>query len=91
MPSLFTSYVKKYNPQTLIGHSIGGAAICYYLHKNPTSSIQKVVFLGAPSSFKKISDNFIQTLSLRPKYSIAFRTVLPREKFNIDIDDFSGS
>jgi pimeloyl-ACP methyl ester carboxylesterase len=80
---------QKYNPQTLIGHSIGGAAICYYLHKNPTSSIQKVVLLGAPSSFKKISDNFIQMLSLRPKIQLRLEQYY-QEKFNIHIDDFSG-
>lgn len=80
---------QKYNPQTLIGHSIGGAAICYYLHKYPTTSIQKVVLLGAPSSFKKISDNFIQMLSLRPKIQVCLEQYY-QEKFDIHIDDFAG-
>ncbi|TBX69962.1 alpha/beta hydrolase [Flavobacterium silvisoli] len=80
---------QQYNPKILIGHSIGGAAITYYLHKYNNDHVEKIVLLGAPSSFKKISDNFIQLLSLNTK----IQTLLENyylEKFNIHINDFSG-
>ncbi len=80
---------QKYAPQTLIGHSIGGATICYYLHKYPSPYIQKVVLLGAPSSFKKISDNFIHLLSLRAKIQVRLEQYY-QEKFDIHINDFAG-
>lgn len=80
---------QKYNPKTLIGHSIGGAAITYYLHKYPNDHIEKIVLLGAPSSFKKISDNFISLLSLNNKVKTRLETYY-QEKFDIHIDDFSG-
>lgn len=80
---------QKYNPKTLIGHSIGGAAITYYLHKYPNDHIEKIVLLGAPSSFKKISDNFIGLLSLNNKVKTRLETYY-QEKFDIHIDDFSG-
>jgi len=80
---------QKYNPKTLIGHSIGGAAITFYLHKYPNDHIEKVVLLGAPSSFKKISDNFINLLSLNATVKNRLENYY-QEKFNIPIDEFSG-
>jgi len=80
---------QKYNPKILIGHSIGGAAITYYLHKYKNDHVEKIVLLGAPSSFKKLSDNFIELLSLNTK----IQTLLENyylEKFNIHINDFAG-
>ncbi len=80
---------QKYNPKTIIGHSIGGTTITYYLHKYPNDHIEKIVLLGAPSSFKKISDNFVKLLSLNNK----MKNLLEKhyqEKFNINIDDFFG-
>ncbi len=80
---------QKYKPKTLIGHSIGGAAITYYLHKYPNDHVEKIVLLGAPSSFKKISDNFIRLLSLNTKIQSLLESYY-FEKFNIHINDFSG-
>ena len=81
--------IQKYQPQTLIGHSIGGAAITFYLNKYPNDQIEKIVMLGAPSSFKKISDNFVAILSLNNKMKNLLENYY-REKFNIHIDDFAG-
>jgi esterase/lipase len=80
---------QKYNPKTIIGHSIGGAAITYYLHKYPNDHIEKIVLLGAPSSFKKISDNFVGLLSLNNKIKESLE-IYYQEKFNIHINDFAG-
>lgn len=80
---------QKYNPQILIGHSIGGAAICYYLHKFGNPNIEKVVLLGAPSDFKIISNNFVSMLSLNKKIKNRLENYY-QEKFNIHIDEFKA-
>jgi len=80
---------QKYKPKTIIGHSIGGAAISFYLHKYKNDSIEKVVMLGSPSNFKKISDNFVQILSLNTKVKLLLENYY-QEKFNLHIDDFAG-
>lgn len=80
---------QKYNPKTIIGHSIGGAAIAYYLHKYKNDSVQKIVLLGSPSSLKKISDNFISLLSLNSKVKLLLENYY-QEKFNIHVNDFAG-
>lgn len=81
--------LQKYQPKTLIGHSIGGAAIAFYLNKYPNDHIDKIVLLGAPSSFKKISDNFISLLSLNKKVQNRLEQYY-HQKFNIHINDFAG-
>ncbi len=58
---------KKYNPNYLIGHSLGGKTCLFYqyFHKNP--SVKKIVTLGAPSDFKIILDNYVNLLSLNSR------------------------
>ncbi|WP_264520834.1 alpha/beta fold hydrolase [Flavobacterium sp. N1994] len=80
---------QKYQPKTIIGHSIGGAAIAYYLNQYPNPNIEKVILLGAPSDFKIMSDNFIKLLSLNNRIKDSLEAYY-LEKFNIHIDDFSG-
>lgn len=81
--------IQKYQPKIVIGHSIGGAAIAYYLNKYQNPEIEKIVLLGAPSDFKILSDNFIKLLSLNSKIETQLENYY-LEKFNIHIDDFSG-
>ena len=81
--------ILKYKPKIVIGHSIGGAAIAYYLNKYQNPKIEKVALLGAPSDFKILSDNFIKLLSLNSKIKTQLEGYY-LEKFNINIDDFSG-
>lgn len=81
--------IRKYQPKIVIGHSIGGAAIAYYLNKYQNPEIEKVVMLGAPSDFKILSDNFIKLLSLNSKIETELENFY-LEKFNIHINDFSG-
>ncbi|MDN3678707.1 alpha/beta hydrolase [Flavobacterium paronense] len=81
--------IQKYQPKIIIGHSIGGAAIAYYLNKYQNTEIEKIVLLGAPSDFKILSDNFIKLLSLNNRIKMQLENYY-HEKFNIHIDDFSG-
>ncbi len=81
--------VQKYQPKIVIGHSIGGAAISFYLHKYKNTSIKKVILLGAPSDFKIIADNFVKLLSLNNRIKHMLETYY-FEKFSIDINDFAA-
>lgn len=56
--------VQKYQPQYLIGHSIGGKTCLYYQHTYPNDGIKKMVILGSPSDFKILLNNYINLLSL---------------------------
>ncbi|MGV9002764.1 alpha/beta hydrolase [Flavobacterium sp.] len=80
---------QKYAPKYIIGHSIGGAAIIYYLKKYFNQSIEKVVLLGSPSDFKIINNNYISMLSLNTKVKLLLESYF-LERVGISIDDFKG-
>ena len=80
---------QKYQPKIIIGHSIGGAAITYYLHKYKNPLVEKIVLLGSPSDLKIFSDNFVTLLGLNKKIKAKLEDYY-FEKFNFHIDDFSG-
>ena len=80
---------QKYQPKIIIGHSVGGAAIAFYLNKYKNPGIEKIILLGAPSDFKILSDNFVKLLNLNDR----IRQQLEKyyfQKFNINLDDFAG-
>lgn len=81
--------VKKYKPQHIIGHSMGGKTSMYYQYKYQNPAIQKMVILGAPSDFKILFNNFIVLLGLNNKISKALEkqyTAL----LNYDLDLFTS-
>lgn len=78
---------QKYQPKIVIGHSVGGATIAFYLNKYKNTTIEKVILLGAPSDFKILNDGFITLLSLNSKIKRALEQYY-QEKFKIDITDF---
>jgi pimeloyl-ACP methyl ester carboxylesterase len=80
---------QRYQPKILIGHSIGGAAIAFYLNKFKTPFVEKVILLGSPSDFKIISNDFVKLLSLNTKLKNRLEAYY-QEKFDIHIDDFAG-
>ena len=89
----FAEYInivaQKYHPKTIIGHSIGGAAVSFYLHKYNDKTIEKVILLGAPSDFKIIANNFVKLLSLNNRIKNKLEKYY-LEKFSIDINEFSA-
>jgi pimeloyl-ACP methyl ester carboxylesterase len=80
---------QQYQPKIVIGHSVGGAAISFYLNKYKNPTIEKVILLGAPSDFKIISNNFVKILSLNDRVRLKLEDYFI-QKFQIDLDDFSG-
>jgi pimeloyl-ACP methyl ester carboxylesterase len=58
---------QKYNPQYLIGHSLGGKTCLFYQYFYKNESIKKIVTLGAPSDFNIILRNYVNLLSLNTR------------------------
>lgn len=81
--------VQKYNPKTVIGHSIGGNAIAYFqAHYHHT--FEKMILIGSPSDFDVILNNYIRILSLNKRIHRSLVNYT-KQRFNITIDDFSAS
>lgn len=81
--------VRKFNPDALIGHSIGGAACVYYQYKYPDSNVKKMVLLGAPSDLQTLVDNFGNLLSLNTRMVQLLENHFI-EKFAIKTKEFSA-
>ena len=47
-----------YNPNHIIGHSVGGMASIFFLHDYENASIEKLITLGSPSEFDQIFLNY---------------------------------
>ncbi len=82
--------IEKINPNYVIAHSIGGAAINYNQFKNPHANLKRMVLLGAPSDIKTIFENYFNLLSLNFKNRKLFKNYI-ENRFNIDIETFKGS
>ncbi|MDO6598204.1 alpha/beta hydrolase [Oceanihabitans sp. 2_MG-2023] len=53
---------KKFNPDIIIGHSVGGMATVFYQHKYQNAELEKLVLLGAPSNFTGVFNRYVQMM-----------------------------
>jgi len=61
--------VKKFNPEIIIGHSVGGMASVFYQHKYQNIEIKKLILLGAPSNFTDVFKRYVEMMSYNIKVS----------------------
>ena len=80
---------KKYQPNYIIGHSMGGQTSLYYQYKYQNPSVQKMVILGAPSDFTIILKNFTSLLSLNNTVTKALENKYTNF-LNQNLDQFSS-
>jgi pimeloyl-ACP methyl ester carboxylesterase len=82
--------VQRYNPQFMVGHSIGGATALYYQSHYPsTTTIEKMVVLGAPCDLNTVIRNFQKTLWLAP-WVVHRMKLLLTDSYKVNPDDFCG-
>lgn len=55
--------VKKFNPDIIVGHSVGGMAAIFYQHKYKNLNLAKLVLLGAPSNFYGVFRRYVKMMS----------------------------
>lgn len=55
---------QEYNPQYLVGHSMGGISCLFYQYFYKNKTIKKIVSIGSPCDFKVLLDNYFKLLSL---------------------------
>ncbi len=69
---------KRFNPEIIIGHSVGGMASVFFQHKYQMESLKKLVLLGAPSEFKAILKNYTDMLSYNSKVIKSLDTLIEK-------------
>jgi len=54
-----------FQPDYLVGHSLGGMTMFYYLSKYQPAHVKKALSLGAPNRFLRITDDYKRLVSMR--------------------------
>lgn len=80
--------IKTYQPDYLVGHSMGGMSIFFNEFQQQSTGVKKIVSLGAPSEMRKIIDDLKKILSLKPKLMMAVEDYF-EEKFSYRFDEFA--
>lgn len=84
------SVAQKFQPEVLIGHSVGGMASVFCMHNNPLPSIKKIVLLGAPAHFTGVFDRYKSMMGYNNKISTGLDSVV-LENFGQPVDYFSAA
>lgn len=82
--------VQKYQPQYLVGHSLGGAATLFFQAHYPNPFVEKLVILGAPSELTIVLNNYRKTLGLNKRI---FKNLKKHctDRFGLDPMEFSAA
>ena len=62
---------KKYNVQTIVGHSVGGMASVFFQHKYQLKSIERLILLGAPADFIGVFNRYENMMGYNKRVSKA--------------------
>ncbi|SDI15576.1 alpha/beta hydrolase [Winogradskyella thalassocola] len=81
---------KKFQPDVLIGHSVGGMSCVFYMHKYQLPSIKKMVLLGAPAHFTGVFDRYKSMMGFNNKVSNGLDNIII-ERFGQPVAYFSAA
>ncbi|MFB9054357.1 alpha/beta hydrolase [Formosa undariae] len=81
---------KRFKPETIIAHSVGGMAATVFQNKYQAPSLEKFILLGAPSEFKDIISRYVIMLGYNTRISNQLnKTILKR--FGVAPEAFSSA
>jgi len=67
---------KKYTPEIIIGHSVGGMATIFGQHKYKLPSVKKIVLLGAPAHFKGLYARYVKLMGYNKKITESMNALI---------------
>lgn len=82
--------ITKYQPNIVIGHSMGGMTLLYNEQKHTNTNIDKIVTIGSPSELHEILTHYKNLLRLNKKVIQTLETFIC-DKFGFSPKEFSSS
>ncbi|MGB1308337.1 MAG: alpha/beta hydrolase [Oceanihabitans sp.] len=67
---------RKFKPDVIIGHSVGGMASVFYQHKYQNKELEKMVLLGAPSNFSGVFNRYVKMMSYNTKVDLQMKQIV---------------
>ncbi len=80
--------VSEFNPNYIVGHSLGGATLAFYLANYEYENIEKAILMAAPSDLTKMMGNFGEVLGLSTRSMTNIYSYFS-STFDYDISFFS--
>jgi len=82
--------VQRFQPQVLIGHSVGGMASAFYHKKYQFKELDKLVLLGTPSEFVNVFKNYTDLLGYNSRLRNHLNQMIV-ERFGNTPESFSAA
>ncbi|UJH66625.1 alpha/beta fold hydrolase [Allomuricauda sp. SCSIO 65647] len=83
-------FLKKYQPKSVVAHSIGGMTILYDHFVNPESSVEKIVTVGSPCEFERFMHHYQEILKFNKRVWKAMDKRL-KDWFGYHFNEFSSA
>lgn len=81
---------KQFQPEILIGHSVGGMASVFSLYNHDLNSVQKIILLGAPAHFTGVFSRYKEMMGYNNRISRGLDKMV-LERYGNPIDYFSAA
>ncbi|MEO1033446.1 MAG: alpha/beta hydrolase [Bacteroidota bacterium] len=81
---------QKFQPEVIIGHSVGGMASVFFMHNYPLDTVKKMVLLGAPAHFTGVFSRYKALMGYNKRISNGLDNIV-LERFGQPVDYFSAA
>ncbi|APY09063.1 alpha/beta hydrolase [Winogradskyella sp. J14-2] len=81
---------KKFEPEVILGHSVGGMATIFSLHNYNLPFVNKIVSLGAPAHFSGVFSRYKSMMGYNKRISKGLDNIV-YERFGKPVDYFSAA
>lgn len=81
---------KRFKPNIIIGHSVGGMSAVFFQQKYKLESVRKLVLLGAPSEYTDVLERYTNMLGYNQRITKRLNTIII-ERFGKTSEEFSTS
>lgn len=79
---------KRFSPEIIIGHSVGGMASAYFQHKYQFTALKKIILLGSPSEFQDVFKRYTDMLGYNQRLVSQLQHTIV-ERYGSPADTFS--
>ncbi|WP_299397303.1 alpha/beta hydrolase [uncultured Gelidibacter sp.] len=79
---------KRFSPDIIIGHSVGGMAAALFQHKYQFGNLKKIILLGAPSEFQDVMKRYTDMLGYNSRIISQLQQTI-QERFGSPAETFS--
>ncbi|WP_296382309.1 alpha/beta hydrolase [Winogradskyella sp.] len=82
--------IEKFQPEVIIGHSVGGMASVFSVHNHELSSVKKMILLGAPAHFTGVFTRYKTMMGYNNRISNGLDNIV-LERFGKPVAYFSAA